>query len=68
MLDNINLFSVITILSFFLLLPFTLLKDGFVLAPSSIRAAGVANVDQVLRRALLAGVSFHSYQQVRTLA
>ncbi|KAK9788606.1 hypothetical protein WJX73_007427 [Symbiochloris irregularis] len=63
-LDNINLFSVITIMSLFLLLPVTLLREGWVLAPSAIRAAGVVNVNLMLKRAILAAFCFHSYQQV----
>ena len=63
-LDNINLFSVITIVSFFLLAPVALLVDGLVWTPSALAAAGV---DQALlaKRALLAAVAFHAYQQAR---
>ena len=40
-LDNINLFSIITILSFLLLTPFALLRDGgFTFSASSMRGDG----------------------------
>ena len=63
-LDNINLFSIITIMAFFLLLPVTLLREGVRLTPQALQASGVANPDLLLRRALYAGVCFHLYQQV----
>ncbi|GAQ77706.1 phosphate/phosphate translocator [Klebsormidium nitens] len=62
-LDNINLFSVITIIAFFLLLPLTLATEGVKLTPAYLEAAGL-DVKQVLTRALLAGFCFHAYQQV----
>ena len=62
--DNINLFSVITILSFFLLAPITLLKEGLRLTPSALSAAGVANPTAVIQQALAAACCFHAYQQV----
>lgn len=37
-LDNINLFSIITILSFFLLLPFNLVLEGWKLSPQGLAA------------------------------
>jgi solute carrier family 35 protein E1 len=63
-LDNINLFSIITILSFFLLAPFALLKDGFLVTPTALRSLGIVNTDLVMKQALIAGVCFHAYQQV----
>ncbi|KAH9550835.1 hypothetical protein CY35_10G092600 [Sphagnum magellanicum] len=62
-LDNINLFSIITIMSFFLLTPATLLVEGVKFTPSYLQAAGL-DVKVVATRALLAGICFHSYQQV----
>lgn len=38
-LDNINLFSIITILAFFLLLPLTLVTEGVKLTPAYLEAA-----------------------------
>ena len=63
-LDNINLFSLITILSFFLLAPFTLANEGFVFSQAAMARLGVLAPETVMRQALLAGVCFHAYQQV----
>jgi solute carrier family 35 protein E1 len=62
-MDNINLFSVITTMSFFLLLPVTLLTEGVKFTPQLLQAQGL-NVKQVMIRTLIAGLCFHSYQQV----
>eukprot|EP01018_Ginkgo_biloba_P009171 Gb_23352 [translate_table: standard] len=62
-LDNINLFSVITIMSFILLAPATLFFEGVKFTPAYLRSAGL-DVKVVASRALLAGICFHSYQQV----
>ena len=68
-LDNINLFSIITILSFLLLTPFALLRDGgFTFSASSMRGMGILDPNLVMRRAVLAGFCFHAYQQVITAA
>ncbi|CAL8460892.1 g423 [Coccomyxa elongata] len=64
-LDNINLFSLITILSFLLLTPLALLRDGgLLLTPSAMRAMGILDTQLVLKRAVFAGFCFHAYQQV----
>ena len=63
-LDNINLFSCITIISFFLLLPVALLTEGVRFTPGAMRAAGL-DPSVVMKQALLAAACFHSYQQVR---
>lgn len=63
-LDNINLFSIITIMSFFLLAPFCFFKEGATFTPAGLKALGVANPDLVIKQAVLAGVCFHAYQQV----
>ncbi|EFJ05868.1 hypothetical protein SELMODRAFT_172535 [Selaginella moellendorffii] len=62
-LDNINLFSVITILSFFLLAPVTLFFEGVKFTPEYLTSMGL-DVKVVMLRALVAGLCFHSYQQV----
>ena len=68
-LDNINLFSIITILSFLLLTPFALLRDGgFTFSASAMRGMGILDPGLVMRRAVLAGFCFHAYQQVATAA
>jgi len=62
-MDNINLFSVITIMSFFVLAPFTLFLEGFKFTPAAMTAMGL-DYAVVMKRAVLAGLCFHSYQQV----
>ena len=64
-LDNINLFSIITIMAFFLLAPVTLLTEGVKFTPGAIEAMGVANPSALMQKAVLAGFCFHAYQQVR---
>ncbi|WOL17513.1 phosphoenolpyruvate/phosphate translocator 1, chloroplastic-like [Canna indica] len=62
-LDNVNLFSIITIMSLFLLAPATLFLEGVKITPSYLQSAGL-NVKQIYLRSLLAGLCFHAYQQV----
>ncbi|URD73748.1 Triose phosphate phosphate translocator, non-green [Musa troglodytarum] len=62
-LDNINLFSIITIMSFFLLAPVTLFVEGIKITPTYLQSAGL-NLKQIYLRSLLAGLCFHAYQQV----
>jgi hypothetical protein len=59
-LDNINLFSVLTIAAFFLLAPVAVAVEGVRLTPAAVAALppGVAV------KGLLAGVAFHAYQQI----
>ena len=63
-LDNINLFSCITIISFFLLAPVALLVEGVQFTPAAMRAAGLAP-EVVMKQAVVAAVCFHAYQQAR---
>ncbi|KAG7033105.1 Isocitrate dehydrogenase [NADP], chloroplastic/mitochondrial [Cucurbita argyrosperma subsp. argyrosperma] len=65
-LDNINLFSVITIISFTLLVPSALLLEGTKFSPSYLQLAANQglNVSELCIRLLLSGICFHSYQQV----
>ncbi|KAK1440886.1 hypothetical protein QVD17_06719 [Tagetes erecta] len=65
-LDNINLFSVMTIISFFMLIPFAVLLEGFKLTPEYLQFAASQgiNVRDLCVRFVLTGVCFHSYQQV----
>ena len=60
-LDNINLFSIITIMSVFMCLPITMAMDGFLLTPDSLSSGPLSNVWD---KALMAGLCFHGYQQV----
>ncbi|KAL3655381.1 hypothetical protein CASFOL_001167 [Castilleja foliolosa] len=62
-LDNITLFSIITIMSFFLMAPTAIFMEGIKFTPSSLQAAGV-NVNQLYSRSLVAALCFHAYQQV----
>ncbi|CAK7328880.1 unnamed protein product [Dovyalis caffra] len=62
-MDNITLFSIITIMSFILLAPVTLFMEGVKFTPLYLQSAGL-NVKQVYIRSLLAALSFHAYQQV----
>ncbi|KAF3334684.1 phosphoenolpyruvate/phosphate translocator 1 [Carex littledalei] len=62
-LDNINLFSIIIILSFLLLAPVAIFVEGVKLSPSFLQAAGL-DAKQIYVRSLLAGLCSHAYQQV----
>lgn len=62
-LDNITLFSIITIMSFFLLAPVTLFMEGVKFTPAYLQSAGL-NVNQICTRSLIAALCFHAYQQV----
>lgn len=62
-LDNINLFSIITVMSFFILAPFTFFTEGVKITPTFLQSAGL-DVQQVITRSLLAALCFHAYQQV----
>ena len=62
-LDNINLFSCITIISFFLLLPVALLTEGVRFTPAAMRASGLEPAI-VMKKAVIAAMCFHAYQQV----
>ncbi|NP_001312838.1 triose phosphate/phosphate translocator, non-green plastid, chloroplastic-like [Nicotiana tabacum] len=62
-LDNITLFSIITIMSFILLAPFAFFMEGVKFTPAYLEASGL-NVNQIYTRSLLAALCFHAYQQV----
>ncbi|KAL7138982.1 hypothetical protein ABFS83_09G019900 [Erythranthe nasuta] len=62
-LDNITLFSIITIMSFILIAPVALFVEGVKFTPSYLQAAGV-NVQDIYTRSLVAALCFHAYQQV----
>ncbi|KAG1342867.1 phosphoenolpyruvate/phosphate translocator 2, chloroplastic-like [Cocos nucifera] len=61
-LDNVNLFSIITIMSFFLSAPLALLMEGIKFTPSYVYSAGL-NLNEIYVRSLLAALCFHAYQQ-----
>jgi solute carrier family 35 protein E1 len=62
-MDNITLFSIITVMSFFLLAPVALFKEGVKVTPAYLQSAGL-NVQQVYTRSFIAALCFHAYQQV----
>lgn len=62
-LDNITLFSIITIMSLFLLAPVVPFTEGIKFTPAYLQSSGL-NVKEVCVRALIAGLCFHAYQQV----
>ncbi|XP_020237521.1 triose phosphate/phosphate translocator, non-green plastid, chloroplastic [Cajanus cajan] len=62
-MDNITLFSIITVMSFLLSAPVTLLMEGVKFTPTYLQSAGL-NVNEVFIRSLLAALCFHAYQQV----
>ncbi|QCE14503.1 hypothetical protein DEO72_LG11g1504 [Vigna unguiculata] len=62
-MDNITLFSIITVMSFFLLAPVAVFMEGVKFTPAYLQSAGL-NVKQLYIRSLLAALCFHAYQQV----
>ncbi|KAK4766629.1 hypothetical protein SAY87_008271 [Trapa incisa] len=65
-LDNITLFSIITMMSFVLLFPVTCYLEGVKFSPAFFKLAAEQgmNVKQLLTRSFLAALCFHAYQQV----
>ncbi|CAN1247370.1 Phosphoenolpyruvate/phosphate translocator 2, chloroplastic [Linum perenne] len=65
-LDNINLFSVITIISFLLLIPAAIWMEGINFMPTYFKAAASEgmNVKQLCLSSLIAGFCLQLYQQV----
>lgn len=62
-IDNITLFSIITIMSLILAAPLTLIMEGVKFTPAYIQSTGL-NVQQIYVRSLIAALCFHAYQQV----
>ncbi|KAB2020472.1 hypothetical protein ES319_D07G070900v1 [Gossypium barbadense] len=62
-MDNITLFSIITIMSLILLAPVAIFTEGVKFTPAYLQSAGL-NVKEVVVRSLLAALCFHAYQQV----
>uniref|UniRef100_A0A7S3QP47 Sugar phosphate transporter domain-containing protein n=1 Tax=Dunaliella tertiolecta TaxID=3047 RepID=A0A7S3QP47_DUNTE len=63
-LDNFNLFSIITLLSAALLLPVTLVVEGWRLTPARMLDMGITEPYGIIQGVILSGVLFHLYQQV----
>ncbi|KAB2633350.1 triose phosphate/phosphate translocator [Pyrus ussuriensis x Pyrus communis] len=62
-MDNITLFSIITVMSFFLLTPVGIFMEGVKFTPAVLQSAGL-NVKQLYIRSFIAALCFHAYQQV----
>ncbi|CAL0330132.1 unnamed protein product [Lupinus luteus] len=62
-IDNITLFSIITVMSFLLSAPVTIFTEGVKFTPTYLQATGL-NINEVYIRSLLAALCFHAYQQV----
>ncbi|KAF7028532.1 hypothetical protein CFC21_040435 [Triticum aestivum] len=62
-MDDINLFSVITVLSFLLSLPLMIFAEGVSFSPAFLQSTGL-NLQELCVRAALAGLCFHGYQKL----
>ncbi|KAK1693024.1 hypothetical protein QYE76_009721 [Lolium multiflorum] len=62
-LDDINLFSIMTVMSFLLSVPLMLYVEGIKFSPSYLQSTGV-NLQELCLKAAIAGTCFHFYQQV----
>ncbi|CAM0879814.1 unnamed protein product [Alopecurus aequalis] len=62
-MDDINLFSLITVLSFLLSCPLMLLAEGVKFSPAYLQSTGL-NLQELCVRAALAGLCFHGYQKI----
>jgi solute carrier family 35 protein E1 len=62
-IDNINLFSVITMLSCLVCLPIAMGLEGVRFTPQAMAAAGL-NVGELIQRLAIAGFCFQMYQQI----
>ncbi|RCV24878.1 hypothetical protein SETIT_5G121600v2 [Setaria italica] len=65
-MDDINLFSVITVLSFLLSCPLMLFAEGVKFTPGYLQSSGL-NLQELCIRAALAGFCFHGYQKLSYL-
>lgn len=63
-IGNINLFSIITLMSFVMTIPIAVAVEGVKFTPAAVAAAGVADPTLVIQRAVVAGFCFHAYQQL----
>ncbi|KAJ4973450.1 hypothetical protein NE237_006624 [Protea cynaroides] len=62
-MDNITLFSIITVMSFIMCFPLTLFMEGVKFTPAYMQTVGL-NVKEVCVRSVLAALCYHAYQQV----
>ncbi|XP_061359611.1 phosphoenolpyruvate/phosphate translocator 2, chloroplastic-like [Gastrolobium bilobum] len=65
-MDNINIYSVITIISFIMLVPCAIFLEGVKFTPSYLQSAASQglNLRELCVRSVLAAFCFHAYQQV----
>ncbi|XP_014496692.1 phosphoenolpyruvate/phosphate translocator 2, chloroplastic [Vigna radiata var. radiata] len=65
-LDPINLYGVLTMISFMLLVPYAILMEGVKFSPSYLQYAASQglNVRELCVRAIFSAFCFHAYQQV----
>ena len=59
-----NMFQIITIMSFFMLLPVTLLLEGTPLLQLSVKGMSEVAQHSLFQKLFLAGLCFHGYQQL----
>jgi solute carrier family 35 protein E1 len=59
-----NMFQIITIMSFFMLLPVTLLMEGLPLMQLSAKGMSEVAQQSLFQKLFLAGLCFHGYQQL----
>ncbi|PIA61887.1 hypothetical protein AQUCO_00200108v1 [Aquilegia coerulea] len=62
-LDNVTLLSIITIMSFILMAPVSLLIEGFRFTPAGLLSSGL-DVKDIYVKTFVAGLFYHAYQQV----
>jgi solute carrier family 35, member E1 len=62
-LDNINLFSILTIMAFCILAPMAIAVEGVQLSPAALQALPPG----LVTKGLIAGLTFHAYQQISYL-
>lgn len=61
---SIGLFTLMTMLSFLILAPVALLKEGLCFTPGAMTALGIMNPTALMQKATIAALTFHLYQQV----
>lgn len=61
---SIGLFTLMTMMSFCLLAPFAVLKEGLPFTPAAMVANGVLQPEVLMQKATVAALMFHLYQQV----
>ncbi|GAX82853.1 hypothetical protein CEUSTIGMA_g10279.t1, partial [Chlamydomonas eustigma] len=67
--DKVSMFQLLTIMSFFILLPVAILMEGTPALPSALAAVGLSatSMEKIYTQLLYAGFCFHGYQQLSYL-